>query len=63
MHPVLRGLVAAVAGLLCGLPLGFLLSPDPTGVGPLLTGVAFGLVIAVAMFVKLDDWTSETAAS
>ena len=55
MHPALRAIVSVLGGLVGGFTLGFLISPDPTGVTPVLVGTALAVGFAVALYVKLGE--------
>ena len=55
MHRAIRTVVSVLGGLFGGFSLGFLLSPDPTGVTPMLVGTALAVGFAVALYVKLDE--------
>ncbi|PSP50555.1 hypothetical protein BRC75_00495 [Halobacteriales archaeon QH_7_69_31] len=55
MHPAFRAVVSVLGGLFGGFTLGFLLSPDPTGVTPVLVGTALAVGFAVALYVKLGE--------
>ena len=55
MHRAIRAAVSVLGGLFGGFSLGFLLSPDPTGVTPMLVGTAFAVGFAVALYVKLGE--------
>ena len=55
MHPALRAVVSVLGGLFGGFTLGFLLSPDPTGVTPVLVGTALAVGFAVALYLKLGE--------
>ena len=54
MHRAIRTVVSVLGGLLGGFSLGFLLSPDPTGVTPMLVGTALAVGFAVALY-KLGE--------
>ena len=55
MHRAIRAAVSVLGGLFGGFSLGFLFSPDPTGVTPMLVGTALAVGFAVALYVKLDE--------
>ena len=55
MHRAIRAVVSALGGLFGGFTLGFLFSPDPTGVTPVLVGTALAVGFAVALYVKLGE--------
>ena len=55
MHRAIRAVVSVLGGLFGGFSLGFLLSPDPTGVTPMLVGTALAVGFAVALYVKLCE--------
>ena len=55
MHRAIRAVVSVLCGLFGGFTLGFLLSPDPTGLTPVLVGTALALGFAVALYVKLGE--------
>ena len=55
MHRGTRAVVSVLGGLMGGFILGFLLSPDPTGVTPVLVGMALAVGFAVALYVKLGQ--------
>ena len=55
MRRAIRAAVSVLGGLFGGFSLGFLLSPDPTGVTPMLVGTALAVGFAVALYVKLDE--------
>ena len=55
MHRAIRAAVSVLGGLFGGFSLSFLLSPDPTGVTPMLVGTALAVGFAVALYVKLDE--------
>ena len=55
MHPALRAVVSGLGGLFGGFSLGFLLSPDPTGLTPVLVGTALAVGFAVVLYVKLGE--------
>ena len=55
MHPALRAVVSVLGGLFGGFTLGFLLSPDPTGITPVLVGTALAVGFAVALYVTLGE--------
>ncbi|WP_254841229.1 hypothetical protein [Natronomonas marina] len=61
MHRALRAVVSLVVGLVAGFGLGLLLSPDPTGVGPVLVGTVLGIGFAVGLYVKLGDEATDPA--
>ncbi|WP_435067788.1 hypothetical protein [Haloplanus sp. C73] len=49
----LKAGIAAATGLVLGLPIGFVVSPDPTGVGPLVVGCVVGVVLAAGVYLAL----------
>ena len=55
MHRAIRTVVSVLGGLFGGFTLGFLLSPDPTGVTPVLVGTALAAGFAIALYVKLGE--------
>ena len=55
MHRAIRAAVSVLCGLFGGFSLGFLLSPDPTGVTPMLVGTALAVGFAAALYVKLGE--------
>ena len=55
MHRAIRAAVSVLGGLFGGFSLGFLLSPDPTGVTPMLVGTALAVGFAAALCVKLGE--------
>ena len=55
MHRAIRAVVSVLGGLFGGFSLGFLLSPDPTGVTPMPVGTALAVGFAVALYVKLGE--------
>ena len=55
MHRAIRAVVSVLGGLLGGFILGFLLSPDPTGVTPMIVGTALAVGFAVALYVTLGE--------
>ena len=55
MHRAIRTVVSVLGGLFGGFSLGFLLSPDPTGITPMLVGTALAVGFAVALYVKLGE--------
>ena len=55
MRRAIRAAVSVLGGLFGGFGLGFLLSPDPTGVTPMLVGTALTVGFAAALYVKLDE--------
>jgi hypothetical protein len=55
MHRAIRAVVSVLGGLVGGFTLGFLLSPDPTGVTPVLVGTALAVGFAVAIYLKLGE--------
>ena len=55
MHRAIRAVVSVLGGLFGGFTLGFLLSPDPTGVTPVLVGTALAVGFTVALYVKLGE--------
>ena len=55
MHRAVRAVVSVLGGLFGGFTLSFLLSPDPTGVTPVLVGTVLAVGFAVALYVKLGE--------
>jgi len=55
MRRAIRTVVSVLGGLFGGFSLGFLLSPDPTGITPMLVGTALAVGVAVALYVKLGE--------
>ena len=55
MRRAIRTVVSVLGGLFGGFSLGFLLRPDPTGVTPMLVGMALAVGFAVALYVKLGE--------
>ena len=55
MHRAIRAAVSVLGGLFGGFSLGFLLSPDPTGVTPMLIGTALAVGFAAALYAKLGE--------
>ena len=55
MHRAIRAVVSVLVGLFGGFNLAFLLSPDPTGVTPVLVGMALAGGFAIALYVKLGE--------
>ena len=55
MHRAIRAIVSVLGGLFGGFTLGFLLSPDPTGVTPVLVGTTLAVGFAVALYLKLGE--------
>ena len=55
MRRAIRAVASVLSGLFGGFSLGFLLSPDPTGVMPMLVGTALAVGFAAALYVKLGE--------
>ena len=55
MHRAIRTVVSVLGGPFGGFSLDFLLSPDPTGITPMLVGTALAVGFAVALYVKLGE--------
>jgi hypothetical protein len=55
MHRAIRAVVSVLGGLFGGFSLGFLISPDPTGLTPMLLGTALAVGFAIALYVKLGE--------
>ena len=55
MHRAIGAVVSVLGGLFGGFSLSFLLSPDPTGVTPMLVGTALAVGLAVALYAKLGE--------
>ena len=55
MHRAIRAVVSVLGGLFGDFSLGFLLSPDPTGITPMLVGTALAVGFAVTLYVKLGE--------
>jgi len=53
VHPVVRGVLSVVLGAVVGFPIGFLLSPDPTGLIPVIVGVVATAVTAPLVYRRL----------
>ena len=53
MRRAIRAVASVLGGLFGGFSLGFLLSPDPTGVMPMLVGTALAVGFTAALYVKL----------
>jgi len=53
VHPVARGVLSVVLGAVVGFPTGFLLSPDPTGLTPVVVGAAATAVTASLVHRRL----------
>jgi hypothetical protein len=47
------GLLAVALALFAGLSLGFLFAPDPTGIAPVLVGLALTVVLAPFLYRSL----------
>ena len=55
MRRAIRAVVSVLGGLFGGFSLGFLLSPDPTGVTPVLISTALTIGFAAALYAKLGE--------
>jgi len=55
MHRAVAALLAVFVGLFGGLPLGFLFSPDPTGVTPFLVALVVALVATPLLYRLFRD--------
>jgi len=53
VHPVARGVLSVVLGAVVGFPTGFLLSPDPIGLTPVVVGAAATAVTASLVYRRL----------
>lgn len=58
MYRLVRSIVSTSIGLFIGFPVAFVLSPDPVGIVPILTGMTLTVVLAVGFYLGLGKITS-----
>ncbi|WP_188884459.1 MULTISPECIES: hypothetical protein [Halarchaeum] len=58
MHQLVRGLVSILLGLFVGFSGAFILSPDPTGIFPIVAGLVLAIVLTVVFYVGMSRISS-----
>ncbi len=53
MYRLVRGSIAAALGSFVGLPVAFVLSPDPVGIVPILAGLLLTAVLAAGFYLGM----------
>lgn len=64
MKTIVRGAISVVLALFLGVSISFMLSPDPTGITPILLGLVLtGVLIPACYFVLYRTVTDQQASS
>ena len=53
MYRLVRGSIATALGSFVGLPVAFVLSPDPVGIVPILAGLLLTAVLAAGFYLGM----------
>jgi|GEM_PF-2800322 len=58
MYRLIRSIISTSLGLFIGFPVAFVLTPDPVGIVPILTGVILTVVLAVGFYLGMGKITA-----
>ena len=57
MRRFVRGLISVVLGLFVGFTVAFVVSPDPTGLFPIVVGLTLTVALTTVFYVGIDKVT------